>query len=97
MDDERKAGSDLKAPEEQEAGDPTVALRRSLEAIDAKLQRPDGWEGLSAWLDDVESALKAVDLDELEKTRSDIRDVIDELLEINAHVQNVLRLKQLFS
>ncbi len=97
MDDERKTGSDLDASEAQETGDPTLALRRSLEAIDAKLQRPDGWEGLSAWLDEVESILKAVDLEEIEKTRSDIRDVIDDLLEINAHVQNVLRLKQLLS
>ncbi len=82
---------------DRHADESTARLRQSLEAIESKLQRPDGWQGLANWLDEVEEALTAIDDSSLEKTRGDIRRLIDELLELNAHVQNVLRLKQLLS
>lgn len=97
MADEPKEAVRSQPREEPASTDPTLALRRSLEAIEAKLQRPDGWEGLSAWLDQVEAALKAVDAGEIDRTRGEIRQLIDDLLAINADVQNVLRLKQLLS
>ncbi|RMD84289.1 MAG: hypothetical protein D6815_04535 [Candidatus Dadabacteria bacterium] len=77
--------------------DPAATLRRSLEELEAKLGRPDGWEGLSAWLDQVEQALAAIDTARIDATRSEIRLLIDELLDLNARVQNLLRLKRLLS
>lgn len=49
------------------------------------------------WLHEAEDLLQATSGAELDRTRNEIRELIDELLELNAKVQNVVRLKQLFS
>jgi hypothetical protein len=52
---------------------------------------------LATWLREVEQMVSAIEAREIGDTRNEIREVIDKLLQINAEVQNLLRLKKLLS
>jgi uncharacterized membrane-anchored protein len=72
-------------------------LAAALESLEAKLQFPDGIDGLSAWIDRVSAVIGPVSLEAVERARNETRALIDRLLELNAEVQNLVRLKQLLS
>ena len=74
--------------------EPTARLRDALSALDAKLHASDGFEGVSTVLREAERIVGATSDEEIERTRAEIRELIDRLLEINAEVQNVARLKR---
>jgi len=73
------------------------ALEEAVSALESKLNSGAGIDGLAAWLRDVEATVTALEDSELDRTRDDIRGVIDRLLGINAEIQNVVRLKKLLS
>ena len=77
--------------------DAQEALRRDLEALETKLQTADGISGLADWLGEVEAVIGAIPDRDLDGTRGEIREVIDKLLQINAEVQNLVRLKKLLA
>lgn len=79
------------------ADDPTARLREALHSLDAKIGSPDGSTDLGRWLQEVEEVVAGIQTREIETTREEIRDMIDQLLELNAQVQNLVRLKQLLS
>lgn len=68
-----------------------------LSALESKLASAEGVSGLATWLREVEQMVSAIEAREIGDTRNEIRAVIDKLLEINAEVQNLLRLKKLLS
>jgi hypothetical protein len=72
-------------------------LAAALESLETKLQFPDGIDGLSAWIDRVSEVIGPVSLEAVERARNETRALIDRLLEVNAEVQNLVRLKQLLS
>jgi hypothetical protein len=78
-------------------GDPTASLRDALATLDSKLHATDGLEGIAEWLRQAERLIAATSLERIEATRRDIRELIDELLELNAKIQNIARLKHLLS
>jgi len=77
--------------------DVTAELERALSALGSKLETVDGMDGVSGWLRQVEEAIAAISRDGMSTTREEIRMLIDELMELNAAVQNLARLKQLLS
>ena len=79
------------------ADDPVAQLGSTIDALESKLQSAEGLGGMIGWLHEAEDLLQATSGAELDRTRNEIRELIDELLELNAKVQNVVRLKQLFS
>lgn len=76
-------------------GDATLRVRAAVDAVNAKLHGPGGFDGIIAWLHQAERIVAATSDDELERTRRDIREVIEKLLALNAEVQTVARLKRL--
>jgi hypothetical protein len=77
--------------------EPTTRLRDALAVLDAKLHASDGFDGIAGWLRRAEQIVGATSGEEIEETRREIRELIDRLLEINADVQNVARLKRFLS
>lgn len=77
--------------------DPTTGLREALDALETKVRTPDGTKDLSRWLRDVERIVAEIRSKEINATREEIRAMIDQLLELNAQVQNLVRLKQILS
>ena len=79
----------------------TAAVRRiptgELAALGTKLESAQGVSELADWLREVEQIVSAIEGTQVGETRSEIREVINKLLQINAEVQNVLRLKKLLS
>jgi hypothetical protein len=76
----------------------TVGIASSkLSALESKLESAEGVSGLATWLREVEEMVSAIKAQEIGDTRNEIREVIDKLLQINAEVQNLLRLKKLLS
>jgi hypothetical protein len=79
----------------------TSAARRipasELTALGTKLESAQGVAELADWLREVEQIVAAIEETQVGETRSEIREVINKLLQINAEVQNVLRLKKLLS
>jgi hypothetical protein len=98
-------GSSPRPDEEAEHGvgdrahdDPAVEqLDRALVSLEAKLGGQDGIEGLAQWLREVEATVAALRDADLDRTRDDIRSVIDRLLSVNAEIQDIVRLKKLLS
>ncbi len=70
-------------------------LAVALHALDGKLQVQDGLDGLAVWIERVAAAVAPVSSEVIERARADTRTLIDQLLELNAEVQNLIRLKQL--
>lgn len=81
----------------QGSQDPVARLETALSQLEAKIASSDGVSGILEWMRQVEDVVNSTSTHDLEQTRSEIRSLIDELLEINAHVQNIARLKQLLS
>ena len=79
------------------AHDPTAGLREALGTLQAKVRSPDGSVDLGQWLQEVEAVIDGIRTREIDATREEIRRMIDQLLELNAQVQNLVRLKQLLS
>jgi uncharacterized membrane-anchored protein len=77
--------------------DVTAELEHALSALGSKLEGVDGMDGVSGWVRQVEEAIAAIPRDGIRTTRDEIRSLIDELMELNAAVQNLARLKQLLS
>jgi hypothetical protein len=77
--------------------DPTIRLRDALALLDAKLRAADGVDGVLGWLRRAEQVVAATSHEELERTRREIRDLIEKLLDLNAQIQNIARLKHLLS
>ena len=75
--------------------DPTARLREALGTLNAKIRSPEGSTDLGQWLQEVEEVVAGIRTREIEATREEIRSMIDHLLELNAQVQNIVRLKQL--
>jgi hypothetical protein len=79
----------------------TAAARRipagEFAALGTKLESAQGVSELADWLREVEQIVSAIEGTQVGETRSEIREVINKLLQINAEVQNVLRLKKLLS
>jgi hypothetical protein len=77
--------------------DATARLRDALGNLDGKLHTVEGVDGIVAWLKRAEQIVTATSDEELERTRREIRELIEKLLELNAQVQSVARLKHLLS
>ena len=77
--------------------DPTARLRDALGVLDAKLHAADGMGGVLGWLERAERIVAATSDEELERTRREIRELIEKLLDLNAQIQNIARLKHLLS
>lgn len=77
--------------------DGTARVRAALESVESKLHAAAGFDGILAWLHQAERLVAATSDDELERTRRDIRELIEKLLTLNAKVQTVVRLKRLIS
>jgi len=76
-------------------GDGTARVRAALASVESKLHAAAGFDGILAWLHQAERLVAATSDDELERTRRDIRALIEKLLTLNAKVQTVVRLKRL--
>lgn len=83
--------------EHAESPDAVADLESSLSLLDEKLGSNAGVEGLAVWLREIEETIAALEDGGLDRARGDIRTVIDDLLGINAELQNVVRLKKLLS
>jgi hypothetical protein len=82
----------------REGNDPSIEeLDRALASLEDKLSGRDGIDGLAQWLRDVEATVTALRNADLDRTRDDIRGVIDRLLSVNAEIQDIVRLKKLLS
>ena len=79
------------------ASDPTAGLRDALDTLETKVASPDGSTDLGAWLREIEELVAGIRAAEIDATREEIRGVIDQLLELNAQIQNLVRLKQLLT
>lgn len=77
--------------------DPSGDLAEALELLQAKLQSPDGVGELAEWLGEVESAVTAIPGIAVSQTCDEIKELIHQLLSLNAQVQNLMRLKRLLS
>jgi hypothetical protein len=77
--------------------DAVDGLESAIATLETKLGGNDGIDGLAAWLRNVEETISALRDSDLEHTRDDIRTVIDQLLGVNAEIQDVVRLKKLLS
>jgi hypothetical protein len=77
--------------------DPTARLRDTLGVLDAKLRGAEGVDGVVTWLRRAERIVAAISSEEVERTRREIRELIEKLLALNAQVQSIARLKQLLS
>jgi len=78
-------------------GDGTARVRAALDVVQSKLHAAAGFDGILTWLHQAERLVAATSDNELERTRRDIRELIEKLLTINAKVQTVVRLKRLLS
>jgi hypothetical protein len=90
-------GGDGHGPESEPTADATAGIRAALGVIDTRVQFPGGIDGISDWIRSVSAIVDTIAGEDLERTRGEIRDAIDQLLELNAHIQNLVRLKQLLS
>jgi hypothetical protein len=79
------------------ADDATARLREALGVLDSKLPSANGVDGIVEWLRRTERIVAATSDEEIEQTRREIRALIEKLLEINAQIQNIVRLKHLLS
>ena len=70
-------------------------LRDALSVLDSKLQGTDGVDGNAQWFRRAERLVQVTSDEELERTRKDIRELIEKLLELNAQIQSIARLKHL--
>jgi len=77
--------------------DPTAGARRAIAEVGSKLRFSDGLDGITEWMDSVSAIVDGLSGEELDRTRAEIRSLIEQLLELNAQVQNLVRLKQLLS
>ena len=77
--------------------DPTARLRDALGLLDAKLRSAEGVDGIVSWLRRAERIVAATSGEEIERTRREIRELIEKLLALNAQIQSIARLKQLLS
>ena len=79
--------------------EPTAALREALDVLEAKLGGDGtlGLEGLEGWLGDVDALVARIRSQELEGTREEIRALVDRLLDLNAQIQMLGRMKRLLS
>ena len=77
--------------------DAVARLRDALGVLESKLHGADGIDGIADWFRRAERIVQATSDDELERTRRDIRELIEKLLELNAQVQNIARLKHLLA
>lgn len=57
----------------------------------------EGFDRIGRWMEQMEEIVAGISVSGVEKTRSDIRELIEKLLRINAELQNVARLKKLLS
>jgi hypothetical protein len=57
----------------------------------------EGFDRIGKWMDQMEEIVAGISVTGVEKTRGDIRELIEKLLRINAELQNVARLKKLLS
>jgi hypothetical protein len=79
-----------------ENDDTTVALREALGALESKLATAGGVTRVAEWLRRTERLLEGVSDAQIERTRREIRELIDHLLELNAQIQTLVRLKRMF-
>ena len=75
--------------------DAIARLRDALSVLESKLQGAAGIDGIADWFRRAERIVAVTSDEELERTRKDIRELIEKLLELNAQVQNIARLKHL--
>ena len=75
--------------------DTTAALREALGALESKLAGAGGISRVADWLRRTERVLEGVSDAQIERTRREIRELIDHLLELNAQVQTLVRLKRM--
>ena len=76
--------------------DATAALRDALSALESKLAAAGGVLRVADWLRRTERLVDGVSDAQIERTRREIRELIDHLLEVNAQVQMLVRLKRMF-
>ena len=79
------------------AADLTAGLEQALGALESKMQSSEGLESLAAWLHEVDEAIASIERSDLDRTCEEIKSLIDQLLGINAHIQNLKRLKKLLA
>jgi len=83
------------------AARPASGLDASSLASDASaagvVDTVEGFDRIGRWMDQMEEIVAGISVTGVEKTRSDIRELIEKLLRINAELQNVARLKKLLS
>ena len=96
-DDKRLQAVDGPTDGRQTKSDPTAGLREALGTLEAKVSSPDGSTDLGDWLREIEEVVAGIRAAEIDATREEIRGVIDQLLELNAQIQNLVRLKQLLT
>ncbi len=77
--------------------DGIARLRDALAVLDSKLDGMDGIDGIAEWFRRAESIVRGTSEEEIGRTRKDIRELIEKLLELNAQVQNIARLKHLLA
>jgi hypothetical protein len=80
---------------QQQEHDAIARLRAALAVLDSKLHGAHGVDGIADWFRRAERIVQVTSDEELERTRKDIRELIEKLLELNAQVQNIARLKHL--
>ena len=77
-------------------GDATAALREALSTLESKLATAGGVSRVADWLRRTERVVEGVSDAQIERSRREIRELIDHLLELNAQVQTLVRLKRMF-
>ena len=85
---------------ESDGGGPASSLRSALDSLESRMTLgagADGVDTLTDWLAQVEGVVAEIRDDDVARTREEIHVLIDQLLELNAQVQNLVRLKQLLS
>jgi hypothetical protein len=76
---------------------PAAQLRAALQDLHDKAGTDGDPEWIAEWLSEVEEIVAGVRSKDLDVTREELGELISGLLELNAEVQNLTRLKQLLS
>ena len=77
--------------------DPAARLRTALKDLHDNAGTDGDPEWIANWLAEVEEIVARVRAKDLDTTREELGELISGLLELNAEVQNLTRLKQLLS
>jgi len=89
--------SDDPRPSADDATASLAALVRAIDELEAAAGFRDGIHGLTEWLERVSAAIDSIPVDDVAGTREEVGALIERLLDLNARIQGLVRLKRLLS